>query len=54
MPEVWTFTKETTLENGLQGEWEATSGKATLWIRVTKSETKEGNEIEIIHAKRVP
>lgn len=52
MPEEWTFTKETKLEDGLQGEWEATSKKATLWIRVTKSTTEEGNEIEIIYGQR--
>lgn|GEM_PF-2415855 len=52
LPEEWTFAEETTLDNGLQGQWEAKTGRATLWVRVTKSETAEDNQMEIIWGKK--
>ena len=50
--EDWAFAEETKLDNGLQGSWESKTGEATVWVRVTKSRTTDGNDIEIIYGKK--
>jgi len=53
LPEAdWAFSQETKLDNGLQGVWESKTEPTTLWVRVMKSKTEEGNEIEMIYGKK--
>jgi len=52
MPGTWTFSEETKLDDGFQGKWESSTEQSTLWIRVTKSKTGQGSELEIIYGKK--